>query len=173
MILFIKCPPSSHPAWAKEKNPGTKSKHSPLKAVAVVYQMQMMGRVSLFNKNFFGERFVSWAYGQEHCEESSLTSFTCCLFFLSSLFWSKAAKRTLFLRTDNAKEYTAEDLSKERKFSEEPKAPEVSRHHSEQAGVLQNIQPPPPSQRNPLPVGTRWHPRLELLSPAVSCCPWQ
>ncbi|KAM6047063.1 LOW QUALITY PROTEIN: cip1-interacting zinc finger protein [Theristicus caerulescens] len=27
--------------------------------------------------------------------------------------------------TDNAKEYTAEDLSKERKFSEEPKAPEV------------------------------------------------
>uniref|UniRef100_A0A8C4TV83 C2H2-type domain-containing protein n=1 Tax=Falco tinnunculus TaxID=100819 RepID=A0A8C4TV83_FALTI len=31
-------------------------------------------------------------------------------------------------RTSNAKEYTAEDLSKERKFSEEPKAPEVSRH---------------------------------------------
>uniref|UniRef100_A0A8D0FWM2 C2H2-type domain-containing protein n=1 Tax=Strix occidentalis caurina TaxID=311401 RepID=A0A8D0FWM2_STROC len=25
-----------------------------------------------------------------------------------------------------------------------------------------NVQPPPPSQRRPLPLGTRWHPRLEL-----------
>ncbi|XP_075376014.1 cip1-interacting zinc finger protein isoform X2 [Mycteria americana] len=35
--------------------------------------------------------------------------------------------------TDNAKEYTAEDLSKERKFSEEPKAPENFQSHM--AGV--------------------------------------
>jgi len=63
------------------ENLGIKSSHSPLKAVAVAYQMQMMGRVSFFNKAFFGERFVSWAYGQQHCEESSLTSFTCCFVF--------------------------------------------------------------------------------------------
>lgn len=54
-------------------------------SVTVAQQMQMMGRVSLFNKDLYGERFVCWAYGQQHCEESSLTSPAAFFFSVSAI----------------------------------------------------------------------------------------
>lgn len=133
-----KCPSlQSYRMGKGGENVGTKSKHSPLKTVLLL----------LPSKCKWWEEFPSLIriYMEKGLYAGLMASSTVrkapwlhllLSFFLSLLFWFKTAEKTLSLGTDNVKEYAAEDLSKERKFSEEPKAPEVSRHHSKQAGVL-------------------------------------